>query len=674
VRGVTLRIAGRLAEDVMGFRVAWLAAGFLLALPLQGRADDAPALDAWKNGALPFSFIYGGKNSADFLASWNKTDEAVPSPGGTTHRYTFHDPATSLQVVADVRTYDHFPAIDWVLHFSNTGQRDTPIIENVLALAWAVPVAAHPVLHWAQGSNASGDDFMPHDSAFNPNGSADLNSAGGRSSNNNLPFFNLQDGDHGLIGAIGWTGNWVAQFHLTADGKSLAMNAGMRATHFLLHPGETVRSPRIVLLGWTGGDVTQAQNVWRQFVLSFYSPGDGKGHVVTAPLAFGQGNDSAIGPELTTIQALHDKQVPIDAYWVDATWYGNDPGNWVGERGNWFPAKQRFPDGLRPLGDALSADGFGFILWTEAEAAMNGTKFLTEHPDWYLRNGDPNAQALLNLGNPDARKGMADFIIGLDKDAGVTWYRQDFNVEPEGFWAKNDTPDRVGITEMKDIDGLYLYWDAIRAAGLQIDNCASGGRRLDIETISRSVSLFRTDHGCNFYDPLDNQRLTQGLNVWLPLNSGTYAGVAPNTPNSGASLVYAMRSSYSAGWLIGTDRLDLDMMKPGGDEFDEVRPFFLGDFFPLTPYSADPAAWTVHQWHRPDLKAGIVLCFRRQGSTTASMTPGLHAIDPGAQYSVETRTGLGPGETSTMSGKDLANMTFTVTDKPGSLLVLYKEL
>jgi alpha-galactosidase len=642
-------------------------------LPLLSHAADVPVLDAWKNGPLPFSFTYGGRNSADFLTSWSKSDDTIPSPGGVTHRYTFTDLPTGLQVVADVRTYNRYPAIDWVLRFSNTGSQDTPIIENVQPLAWTMPVTAHLMLHAAQGSNASGDDFMPHDMGIDPNGTVQINSAGGRSSNNNLPFFNLQDGDHGLIGAIGWTGNWFARFHAIADGKSVTMNAGMPTTHFLLHPGETVRSPRIVLLGWTGGDITAAQNVWRQLLLGFYSPSDGKGNLVKVPLAFGQGNDSAIGPELKTIQALHDKQVPIDAYWVDATWYGNG-GDWGQERGNWFVNPKLYPDGLKPLGDALAADGFGFILWVEAEAAMPGSKFMTDHPDWYLRIGDPNAQGLLNLGNPDARKGMADFIVNLDQDAGVTWYRQDFNVEPEGFWAANDKPDRVGITEMKDIEGLYAYWDAIRAAGLQIDNCASGGRRLDIETISRSVSLFRTDHGCVCYDPLDNQRLTQGLNIWLPLNSGTYAGVAPNTPNSGASLTYAMRSSYSSGWLIGTDRLDIDMMKPGGDEYKEIQPFFLGDFYPLTPYSADPAAWTVHQWNRPDLKSGIVLCFRRQGSATPSMTPGLRGIDPAAQYSVEQRAAFGPGQTNTMSGRDLAAMTFTVTDKPGSLIVLYKKL
>jgi alpha-galactosidase len=226
---------------------------------------------------------------------------------------------------------------------------------------------------------------------------------------------------------------------------------------------------------------------------------------------------------------------------------------------------------------------------------------------------------------------------------------------------------------MKDIEGLYLYRDAIRAAGFQIDNCASGGRRLDIETISRSVSLFRTDHNCNFFDPLDNQRLTQALNIWLPLNSGTYAGTARDTPDSGASQVYAIRSSFSSGWLVGTDRLAIDAIKPAAEEFKEVRPFFIGDYYPLTSYNADKSSWNVQQWHRPDLKSGIVLAFRRQDSPQDKMKPGLQGLDAAATYAVEVRTGFKKGETKMMSGANLANLELEISDQPGSLLLLYRQ-
>ena len=657
----------------LAVRLALLIWGFIMTSPVSQADQPAPlAVDAWKSGSLPFSFKYGGKDSSQILSTWRQIQETIPSEGGEIHRTTFFDPVSALQVTAEVRTFKDYPAVDWVLKFTNASTTDSAIIEDVQPLHWTMPIQAQPVLHWAMGSNAGGDDFQPRDTPLAAGKNAQLNSTGGRSSNNNLPFFNLQDGDHGLIGAIGWTGNWVAHFNPSADGKMLAFDAGMQKTHFLLHDGESVRTLRIVLLDWKG-DRGDAQNVWRQLVLNFYSPRDAKGDVVTVPLAFGEGNDGSLEAKLKTIQALHDRKVPLDDYWVDASWYGNG-GDWGGQRGNWSVNTKLYPDGsLKPLGDALAADGYGFILWLEAEAAMPGSAFLTEHPGWYMRRSDPNAQALLDLGNPIARQRMTDFLIKLFKDSGVTWYRQDFNVEPDSYWAAKDTPDRVGVAEMEDIAGLYTFWDDMHKAGFQVDNCASGGRRLDIETISRSVSLFRTDHSCNFFDPLDNQMLTQALNVWLPLNSGVYAGVAPGTPNSGASLVYAMRSSYSAGWVFGTDRLSIDMMKPGGDEFKEVRPFFTGNFHPLTPYTNDKGAWTIWQLHRPDWKSGAILAFRRQDSAAVAMKAALHEIDPNAQYEVEMRPGFEKGEAKTMSGQELANLEIAIPGQPGSMLIFYRQ-
>jgi hypothetical protein len=75
----------------------------------------------------------------------------------------------------------------------------------------------------------------------------------------------------------------------------------------------------------------------------------------------------------------------------------------------------------------------------------------------------------------------------------------------------------------------------------------------------------------------------------------------------------------------------------------------------------------------PDQKDGLVICLRRPGSPTASMKPGLHAIDPNAQYDVELRTGLDKVATQTMAGKDLANIEVAIPDKPGSVLIFYKQ-
>jgi alpha-galactosidase len=669
---------------------------------LPGHADATPpassasvmSLESW-NAKLPFSFIYAGKDSSTFLASWQRTEKTAPSPGGQLHRYTFSDPATKLKVVAEVRTFTGYPAVDWVLKFTNEGATDTPIIEKIEPLNWTcTPGSTACVIHHARGSNSQVNDFEPLTETLNPGGDVTLGAVNGRSSDTNtLPFFNLQMGDKGVIGAIGWTGNWNALFHFDKATGNLTTTAGMQATHFLLHPGETVRTPRILLLNWTGGDWQAAQNIWRRLALAYYSPLDPARQTISVPFCLGTWGAESIDAKLTWVRNLHDKKVPFDVYWIDAGWYGNEvpmpdgtPNmgvGWFQNRGTWTPNATTYPHGFAPLGDALKAAGYGFLLWFEAETADPGSTLRTEHPGWFLEIPNPPNQgtALLNLGNPEARQGITDLVSDMITTAGLTWYRQDFNMPADGFWARADAPDRVGITEIKHITGLYQFWDDLRARhpGLQIDNCSSGGRRLDLETMSRSVSLWRTDYECGFFDPIGGQLETQGLASWVPLNAGCYGGVTPGAPNAGAALVYAMRSNYSAGLVLNPgDRgpqgdLSIDLMKTVGDEFLEVRPYFSGNFYPLQNYSSGADAWCIWQFDRPDLKAGVVMVFRRQNSGVASLRPDLHAIDPQATYDVEIRTGFEKVPVQSMSGHDLASLEIAIPAKPGSALVFYRK-
>jgi alpha-galactosidase len=643
-----------------------LAASLLFLIPARSQtAVGEISLDAWTKD-LPFYFQYDSKDSSSFLSNWQRTDATAPSPGGQLHTYTFTDPATHLKVVAEVRTFTDFDAIDWVLHFTNEGTADTPIIENVQPLQWTLACRnPTPDLHMAYGSNAHDDDFRPFDVPLTP-GISSTHVSLDYSSVQRLPYFNLEDDKQGTIGAIGWSGSWQATFARDKTSPTVGITAGMRATHFLLHPGETVRTPRIVLLNWKGTRWEDSQNLWRRMALAYYSPQDTAGKPVTVPLSLGSWGAEPIASKLATIQKFHDQNVPIDDYWVDSAWMGTSP-DWMSQRGSYTPNPTFYPDGMKPLGDALKADGYGFILWFCVESVNGGTQLQTQHPDWY-QNG-----ALAKFGDPAVAQSLTDTFSKYLHDDGATWLRQDFDLDIQKFWDASDTPDRVGISEIKYITGLYKFWDDLRAQGFQIDNCCSGGRRLDIEATSRSVNLWRSDYCAHPFPPVGAQMETQGIIPWVPLNAATFSGTAPGTPTDGASLFYALRSCYSTGFTYGLDRLSIDMMKRVADEFREVRPYFYGDYYNLTPYTDDPAAWSFLQLDRPDQKDGLVICLRRPGSPTASMKPGLHALDPNAQYDVELRTGLDKVATQAMSGQDLANIAVAIPDKPGSVLIFYKQ-
>ena len=139
-----------------------------------------------------------------------------------------------------------------------------------------------------------------------------------------------------------------------------------------------------------------------------------------------------------------------------------------------------------------------FVLWFEPERMRAGSQLAKEHPEFLLDADPTRADAknlLLNLGNPAARKYMTDTLSAAIAEHGVDVFRQDFNFEPLPYWEKANAPDRVGITEIRYIEGLYEMWDDLlgRHKSLSIDNCASGGRRIDLETCSRSLPLWPSD-------------------------------------------------------------------------------------------------------------------------------------------------------------------------------------
>jgi alpha-galactosidase len=156
---------------------------FAIALSGPARAAGPVSADLWKPEHAPFSFTYGGKPSSQILSSWQTSHGLSPVTDGLLYHYIYTDPATKLTVIAEVRTFRNFPAVDWVLRFRNDGTADTPIIENIEALDLSLAAAPGDcIVHHARGSTADAQDFAPLDEHLNPGGNLHFESSNGRSS------------------------------------------------------------------------------------------------------------------------------------------------------------------------------------------------------------------------------------------------------------------------------------------------------------------------------------------------------------------------------------------------------------------------------------------------------------------------------------------------------------
>jgi alpha-galactosidase len=656
--------------------VAWDAAA----------AHDRASRDAFAGGHLtktappPFAFVYGGKASSGLIGKWSVTSEERTEGSKLIRTVVFTDPSTGLRITAVYTIYGDFSAAEWVVRFKNTGRTDTPIIEKVQACAVSFPnfaaSAAGPVmLYRARGSSAERSDFAPINETVAPKAEIRFGPTAGRSSDTNaLPFFNVTAPERGIVAAVGWSGRWEAMVgRKGADPRSLELTAGMAATHFKLRPGEEVRTPSMALLFWKGADRMSGHNLFRRFVLAHHMP-QANGKPVPLPIAHGVGfggpfpcNEYVCATEsyaIGMIERLHQFGIEPDACWIDAGWYENTTGQWWSGVGTWTVNKKNFPRGLKPVTEAAKKFGQGFVVWFEPERVYEGTWLDREHKDWLtVIPGNPNR--LLDLGNPKALAWLSDHVSNFIKTEGVTIYRQDFNFDPAPYWKAVDAPDRVGVAEMKHIEGLYAFWDALleRNPGLLIDNCASGGRRIDLETTSRSIPLWRTDY--QYYEPNGYQCHTYGLHFFLPA-SGT---------GNGDPRKYWFRSSMGGavvmGWELGAG-FNVREAIEDVTEFRALRGYLYGDYYPLTPYSTGDEAWAAFQWDRPEAGDGIVMAFRRPMAPQAAIEVKLGGLEPGADYEVSYED---YGVAVVKSGRELgAGLTLKIPEAPASMLIKYRRV
>ncbi len=608
-----------------------------------------------------FDFTYGNKKFSKNTAEWEL--KSIPSSsdykGAKASDIILRHKETGLEVTVKALICSEYATCCWTVYIRNTGKENSPVIKDFYAADCLLDTGFSDV-YFSKGSTPAPDDFELMKSPVCPT-AMNFNANGGRSESF-LPYFNVSGKNSGVVAAVGWTGQWFASLRQTFKGVSF--KAKQEFLKAYLEPGEEIRSPLVTLSFYDGDNALKGFNTFRHFEIDCVCPES------VRPL-----NGYVIANEFSTltcdelierVDAIKEETLDgTDYFWMDAGWYEYNEG-WYDGVGNWIPDKKRFPDGMKPLADAMAAKGKKFLLWYEPERVRENTYLYNEgmkHKGWIISSGD---NYLWNLGINEAREFLEKYIASSLVSNGVTMYRQDFNFTPLQYWEKADkelNSGRQGIAENHYVTNLYAYLDYLRGAvdGLIIDNCASGGKRLDIEMTHRSLPLWRSDYNCGNEDGTikadvleATQSMTYGLSFWVP-----YSGT-----NRYFHSEYASRSAILTNQSV--------YEPPVGEytAYNYIGKYMTRNYYPLS--YAGTALDKILAMQFGDSDEGAAVIYKRENVKTSEFRLALNGLSLDKEYEIYDIDS--PDDVKTVRGSVLMTegVVISIADSPKAAIVNYR--
>ena len=632
--------------------------------------------------ALPVSFSFEGKEYKGFNGSFKEISRETRDEGEKIATDIVLKKG-ALEVRIDMAVYPNYCAYEWTVYFTNTGSDRIGPLEGVDSAD--ITFGGKDPYIFANAGDYQLDPVTKAESVrYNPY-TVDLTEQPvfeqiqptGRSSEGGFPYYNLQYGDGGVILAIGWPGSWFSRFDASPD--AVHFTAGQAHLNTYIDPGETVRLPLMAFVYYEGRDIDASMNLWRHWFIDCNMPRI-NGQLIKPMTSATSATYINLAKttekeEVNVLNKYLKNDIPLDSYWLDAGWYfktGTESvSEWL-ETGNWKVDIGRFPTEFQAISDITAAHGMDFIVWFEPELVRINNSCLDADgmkPEWIL--GEDGTWRIANLGEPGLVDWVFERLSSIIEKGGVTVYRQDYGTgNPLGNWLANDSPDRVGITENKYVQGYLELWDRLleRFPNMFIDTCASGGGRLDLETLRRSVPLHKTDY--DYGDVDTKQSMHQALFQWIPY-FGTVTTIGRLDFTS-----YFLRSSYCCFLADGNDtrysKFDWNALRRAFDEFHSVKDYYYCDYYPLTEWNYGLTEWRGWEFVDPGTQSGFIQLFCPEKCKTLTYAPKLSGLEPDAVYLLTDADGK---LTCSKSGRELmeSGLTVSVPESRTSVFITFKK-
>ncbi|MCL1792973.1 MAG: alpha-galactosidase [Oscillospiraceae bacterium] len=295
------------------------------------------------------------------------------------------------------------------------------------------------------------------------------------------PYYIARNNINGesFIIALAWSGGFETKFAYDRINKILSFETGPygKAPLRVIEAGEKVISPA-AHIGISHYGIDETAEEWRAHLRSSVIPqrkGKKRAYTIGARVVEEPGDWI-----LREIDIAHE--MGIEAFMVDAGWYGEPFSDWGKHRGDWFEGSFLPEGGLAKIREYCHKRDMMFGLWMEPEAITPESEIYKKHPE-FKTEGDSWE---MNLSNPEAAKYVTDCIKEVILDKKLDFFKTDYNMRPaeayaslKGGYAENKT--------WRHFEALYGVYEEVRRQNpdIAMESCAGGGGRTDLGMMSR---------------------------------------------------------------------------------------------------------------------------------------------------------------------------------------------
>jgi alpha-galactosidase len=358
--------------------------------------------------------------------------------------------------------------------------------------------------------------------------------------------------------SLAWSGNSKHIIERTAIGRtSLGAGELLLPGEVILAKDESYSAPRVIGVYSNQGIDGASHRFHSQQRLRANHPTNIRPRPVTLNVweAVYFDHDLAKLSELAKVAG----ELGVERFVLDDGWFGSRRDDTSG-LGDWKVSADAWPAGLSPLINVVKANGMEFGLWFEGEMVNADSDLYREHPDWILHAGGRvpptfRNQQVLDLAHEGAFNhvlGQVDALLSEYDIAYIKWDHNRVLTEAAHFGRP---------TVRKQTQAIYRMFDELKARHLklEIESCASGGGRIDLEMLEHVDRFWTSDNN----DALERQSINRNTSIVIaPELLGTHIGPT-KAHSTGRTHSHTFRANTA---LWGHAGLEWDLTEASDDE------------------------------------------------------------------------------------------------------------